>query len=61
MCITNKLKQKKDDLSADLEKKEAIIERSNRDFEYTRQELPDSLPQKTLKVNELFWNFLWYS
>ncbi len=43
------LKQKKEELSKHIENNEAIIERSNRDFIYTREELPDNISAK--KVN----------
>jgi hypothetical protein len=48
----NELKGKKDNLVNEVEKGEAIIDRSNRDFSDVKDTLPKPLPQKTLRFVE---------
>lgn len=46
------LKNKKEKLSKEVENNEAIIERSNRDFEDTYKEVPEPQPKKVLRFIE---------
>jgi hypothetical protein len=46
------LNQKKKALEADVKKKEAIINRSNRDFSDVKDSLPERLPKRTMQTVE---------
>jgi glycine cleavage system pyridoxal-binding protein P len=46
------LTDKKEHLKAEIDKKEAIVERSNRDFEDVKSRVPDPQPKKVLNVLE---------
>ena len=48
----NELKSKKEALLTDIKKKEAIVERSNRDFTDIKDSLPEPQPNKILHVLE---------
>ncbi len=48
----DELKSKRDTLLADIKKKEAIVERSNRDFTDIKDSLPERQPNKILHVLE---------
>lgn len=49
---TDQLAKRKKELIKDVEMKEAIINRSNRDFSDVKDTLPEHLPKKTLHVIE---------
>jgi hypothetical protein len=49
---TDQLEKRKKELIKDVEMKEAIINRSNRDFSDVKDTLPERLPKKTLNVIE---------
>ena len=49
---TDQLEKRKKELIKDVEMKEAIINRSNRDFSDVKDTLPEHLPKKTLNVIE---------
>uniref|UniRef100_A0A6C0HLP5 Uncharacterized protein n=1 Tax=viral metagenome TaxID=1070528 RepID=A0A6C0HLP5_9ZZZZ len=49
---TDQLAKRKKELIKDVEMKEAIINRSNRDFSDVKDTLPEHLPKKTLNVIE---------
>ena len=51
------LEKEKEDLRKGIDKKEAIIERSNRDFSDVRQSLPETQPKKTLHFFEDYTMF----
>jgi hypothetical protein len=46
------LRQKRQELQEDIDKKEAIIQRSDRDFSDTRATLPEKLPTRVLHTIE---------
>ena len=48
----DELQKRKKELQRDIEKKEALINRSNRDFTDVKGTLPETLPKKTLNVME---------
>jgi hypothetical protein len=48
----DELKHNKEELEKDIRKKEAIVNRSNRDFSDVKDSLPQTLPKKTLNVIE---------
>jgi hypothetical protein len=54
----NELKSKKDVLITDIKKKEAIVERSNRDFTDLKDSLPEPQPNKILHVLEDYTLFV---
>jgi|LauGreDrversion4_2_1035121.scaffolds.fasta_scaffold18433_4 hypothetical protein len=46
------LQEKKDDLERDIKEKEALIQRSNRDFTDVKDSLPETLEQKRIRFVE---------
>jgi len=52
------LKKKKEDLTRTIKKNEAIMERSNRDFTYVKEAIPETEPKKVLHVLEDYTLFV---
>lgn len=48
----SELKQERDQLREDIDKKEVIIQKNNRDFSDVKDTLPEKLPNKKLNVIE---------
>lgn len=48
----NELKEKKENIRSDIDKKEAIIERSNRDFSDVKDTIPEPQPKRVLRFIE---------